>query len=217
MLYRKHRSAVPSSLFLSVAFLAFLQIAPSSARACKPGSNHPHTLDAQAQGTDSTPPGLPTVSVERIGRGKGPQRSGCGESGTSCDDLGTITLLVNATDDQTSAESMGYQVELASGSLPSGLDIPSAAVRTMGGRLYFYWIDGNTDDQEAVSFSLTIRAVDLAGNVGEPATIAISDPGSGSGCTVARRGPASGWHCTAVGILLLAFLLRRRTAWHLRR
>jgi hypothetical protein len=173
-------------------------------------ANQPHTLDAQAQVSDSTPPGVPTVSVESIHRGKGPQGSGCSQSASSCDDIGTVSLLVSATDDQSSAENIGYRIELASGTLPSGLTLPSGAVRALGGgSLVMVWIDGNTDQQEALSFSLTIRAVDLAGNVGQPATIQISDPGSGSGCTVAGHGLTLGWPSTAA-IILGVFLLRRR-------
>lgn len=209
MLHRAHYFTVCHSLVLSVVLLSVFQIPTRSAHACSLMANQPHALDAQAQVSDSAPPGVPTVSVESIRRGKGPESSGCSQSASSCDDVGSIDLLVSATDDQTSADSIGYRIELASGTLPSGLTLPSGAVRAIGGRLFLIWLDGNTDQQEALSFSLSIRAVDLAGNVGQPATIQISDPGSGSGCTVAARGLSIGWP-TAVAILVGAFLLRRR-------
>jgi hypothetical protein len=201
---------VSHSVVFSAAILGVVQIAARPARACSLMSNPPHTLDAQAQASDSTPPGVPAVTVESITRGKGPVSSGCGQSASSCDDLGTVTLLVSATDDQTSAENIGYRIELASGTLPSGLTLPSGAVRAVGGgRLFLVWSDGNTDNQEALSFSLAIRAVDLAGNQGQPATIQISSPGSGSGCSVAARGLSSVWP-TTIAILVGCYLLRRR-------
>jgi hypothetical protein len=209
MLHRAPHFAHSHSLVLSAALLGIFHMAARPAHACSLMANQPHTLDPQAQASDSTPPGVPTVSVESIHRGKGPESSGCSQSASSCDDIGTVSLLVSATDDQTSAESIGYRIELASGTLPSGLTLPSDAVRAIGGRLFLIWQDGNTDQQEALSFSLSIRAVDLAGNVGQPATIQISDPGSGSGCTVAARGLTLGWP-TAIAILAGAFLFRRR-------
>jgi hypothetical protein len=172
-------------------------------------SNPPHTLDAQAQASDSTPPGSPKVILEDIKRGKGPEGLGCGQSASSCDDLGTVTLMVSATDDQTSAADIGYRIELASGNLPSGMTLPTGAVAGYGGNLFLFWSDGNTDDQEALSFSLEIRAVDLAGNEGLPTTIQVSSPGSGSGCSVAARGLTSAWP-TAIAILIGTFLIRRR-------
>jgi hypothetical protein len=197
------------SLVLGAAVLVVFDFTARPAVACKIVGNQPHTLDAQAQSSDSTPPGAPTVAVESIRRGKGPEGSGCSQSASSCDDLGSIALLVSATDDQSPPEKTGYRIEIASGTLPSGLTLPGTDVRGMGdGRLFFGWNDGNTDAQEPLSFSLMIRAVDLAGNVGQPATIQITDPGAGSGCTLAARGLTTSWPTTSA-VLLGAFLLRR--------
>jgi hypothetical protein len=200
------RASPWQALLASIAFACGLCVANQPAQACLLHGNVTHELDAQAQATDSTPPGEPTLALETIKRGKGAE--GCGTAVSSCDDLGWIAVRASATDDQTPAASLGYRVELASGSLPSGLTLPADAVRgDEGGLLSFGWIDGNSDDQESLSFSLAVRAVDLAGNVGPPAYVPIDDPGSG--CSMLARRPfASGWSTTVV-ILLAAYLLRR--------
>ena len=121
-------------------------------------------------------------------------------------------MQVSASDDQTAVENLGYQIEVATGRLPDGLVLPTGAVRTLGGNLFLGWIDGASDDQEPLSFSLTIRAVDLAGNVGPPVTVTVADPGSGSGCVVAARPLPSTWPTTTLAILFAAYLWRRRRA-----
>jgi hypothetical protein len=120
--------------------------------------------------------------------------------------MGSIELQIRAEDDQTPADKMGYQIELIAGALPSGLTLPTQAVRALGGAVYLAWADGSTDDQESLSFSLSIRAVDLAGNLGPATTVQVHD--GGSGCHLAARTPLSAWPLTTVAILLLARLLR---------
>jgi hypothetical protein len=178
--------------------------------ACKSVQPPPHALDPTAQASDTTAPGMPSVAVYNIRRGKGPETnySSCSQSASSCDDLGSISLQVSAQDDQTAVDKMGYQVALATGQLPSGMTLPTGAVRTLGGMLFFGWIDGAKDDQESISFSLTISAVDLAGNIGPATTVEIHDGGSG-GCTIGPS-PLSAWPCTTLLILLLSRWLRAR-------
>jgi hypothetical protein len=199
------QTLLSAAAFASVAWMA------RPAEACSLRSNQPLVLDPQAQASDSAPPSVPTAAVESITSGKGPVRdsSGCGESASSCDDLGRISLTVSATDDQTAAASLGFQVELVAGNLPAGLTLPTGAVLLLGQYLFLHWIDGASDDQEAISFSLAIRAVDLAGNVGPPVTVQVSDPGSG-GCSVAARRVGWSWPASVLAVLLAARLLRRR-------
>ena len=115
------------------------------AQACSLAGNQEHIIDPQAQATDASPPSAPVVTVQTIQRGQGPEYHGCSQSVSSCDDLGWIIVQVSATDDQTAVGSLGYRIELASGSLPSGLALPATAVRpaTSGG-LLFSWIDGRS-------------------------------------------------------------------------
>ena len=165
--------------------------------------------DPQAQATDGSPPSAPLVTVQSIQRGKGPEYQGCSQSASSCDDLGRIILQVSATDDQTEVASLGYRIELASGSLPSGLSLPATAVRpaTSSG-LVLGWNDGASDDQEALSFVLVIRAVDLAGNEGPPTSVAVRDAGSG-GCSVGGPSPLASPGALVAVLLVVVSLLRR--------
>ena len=184
------------------------------ARACSLAGNQAHTIDPQAQ--DASPPSAPIVTVQTIHRGKGPEQQGCAQSASSCDDLGWIIVQVSAADDQTATGSLGYRIELASGSLPSGLSLPTTAVRpaTSNG-LTFVWIDGSRDDQEALAFVLSIRAVDLAGNEGPPTSVEVRDPGSG-GCAVGGPSPLASPGGVVAALLVVAWLRRqtrrRRTA-----
>jgi hypothetical protein len=194
---------------MASALLVFAMAVPV-ASACKPGSLPLHVIDAQAQVSDTTPPGPVTVTVSEISRGKGPDTNwaSCSQSASSCDDIGTVTLQVSAEDDQSPPDKLGYQLQLADGQLPSGLTLPTDAVRTLAGALYLYWNDGASDDQEAISFSLAIRAVDLAGHLGPASTVVIHDPGSG-GCSLPARRPNAPWPLVAVTILIVVRWTRR--------
>jgi hypothetical protein len=165
-----------------------------------------HVTDPQAQASDATAPDAPAVAVSKIGRGKG--QAAC--SNNSCEGNGTIVLEVSASDDQAPTDKLGYQIELVSGQLPPGLQLPTKAIRALGGEVWLHWNDGDTDEQEAFSFSLAVRAVDLAGNVGPASTASVQDGGS-TGCSVGRHAPGSAWQLTTIAILLLARLSRTRT------
>jgi hypothetical protein len=177
--------------------------------ACEFGGNRPHTVEPQAHAADASPPTAPIVTIQSIRRGKGPERQGCSQTASSCDDLGMIILQVSATDDQTETASLGYRIELVSGSLPSDLSLPETAVRPATSEgLLLYWGDGNTDEQEALDFTLSIRAVDLAGNEGPPTAVEVRDLGSG-GCSVARSSQLGSPGTVAAVVFVIAGLLRR--------
>ena len=177
--------------------------------ACSFGSPQPLVLDPQAKASDTTPPSVPVAKVDSVRRGRGPTtNSDCSQSASSCDDIGSIDIAVTATDDQTPTDRMGYQVEVVAGRLPDGLALPTGPVLQMGGHLYLHWIDGATDGQEPISFTLTIRAVDLAGNTSPPADVEVADIG-GSGCSLVGRRLGSSWAATVILLLMAARCLRR--------
>jgi hypothetical protein len=187
------------------------------ALACSFASQPDHVLDPLARASDSTAPTAPTVTVVKIQRGKAPDTdfASCSQSATSCDDLGSVDLQIAASDDQAPTDSLGYQLVLTSGQLPSGMTLPTGTVRAMAGHIYLHWTDDATEDQEAVAFSLTLRAVDLAGNAGPSTTMDIRDAGSGdAGCGVGLRRPLSAWPVTTIAILLLARALRASRRRH---
>lgn len=161
------------------------------AEACRAPGLIEHEIDPAEQAIDKEPPGrVETVGVS-VHRGKGPEGSGCNRRGsTSCDDIGSIALIPTPpSDNRTPKEELGYRVRFIGGRVPDGLHIPDGARR-----LYEFeppsfglrWIDGATDDQEAFDFTVTLTAIDKAGNEGpESAPIRIHHGGS-SGCRMAR-------------------------------
>ena len=137
-----------------------------------------HQLDPIEQKLDRLPPSAPQMSLLSIKRGRGPRPD---SSGSSCDDIGEIILKLDqaARDDRTQPEKMGYLWQVRDGQLPEDLGPPTRPVRlTVDGRLLLIWVDGSTDDQEPLEFSITITAFDLAGNQSQPSeAVQIRHPG----------------------------------------
>ncbi len=199
----RQRTYPRSSIGLLVA-LAVGALAARPARACSFGDT-PHTLDPEAQASDHVAPTLASPTLVRITRGQG--SSGCGGSGSSCDDIGSIGVSVPATDDATPAAQIGFRLSVVGGTPPGG--IPTQAVRASNGELWLHWADGNSGDQEAFAFTLQVVAIDLAGNESAPQTLLIADGGSG-GCRVAGRAPPLTPGTFAGLLVALAALARRR-------
>jgi hypothetical protein len=193
---------------MGVAVLAAAFAVPAIADACS-FSNTAAQIQPALKAIEKTPPVFPAAGAVRVKRGQSP-RSGCGDSdATSCDDLGTIQIEVAASDDTTPAARMGYEVTLARGTLPDGLVLPAVPIeRVAPGHLMFVWLDGATDSQEPVDFTLRIVAVDGAGNESAPQLVSVDDAGSG-GCRLANRG-GSGDRAILGALALLALARRRR-------
>ena len=139
----------------------------------------PHQLDPTEQKLDHLPPSPPRMSVLNVKRGRAAGPDG---QGSSCNDMGEISLKLEqaARDNRTPPEKMGYLWQVREGQVPAGLAPPVGPVRlTAEGILPLFWIDGSTDDQEPLEFSITVSAFDLAGNQSEPsADIQIRHPGN---------------------------------------
>ncbi len=188
-----------------VIFLAVGTLYAKPAEACSMRELERHGLDPDEQKNDFIPPGrVSIVSAEVHHRGKGPDCEGLGYSQTGCDDVGSIEIEITPTsDDRTPSDKMGYRIELVDGEPPVGL-IPDYDVRSQGGILWMNWIDEASDDQERLDFTITIRAVDMGGNLGQISEpIEIRHPGSG-GCSSAGGIPSE-------VLVLLLFL----AAWRL--
>jgi len=143
----------------------------------------PYVTDPAESGVDTQVPAAPSVGKVTIKRGMGPRGSGCQSTSSSCDDIGAITLRLTAKDDRTAADAIGYTISVVRGQAPedlSPLDQPLAQVGT--NEVTLIWLDGGTNDQEAVDFDLRVRAIDKAGNVG-PGTLVPIQSGS-TGCSV---------------------------------
>lgn len=165
---------------------------PHVADACSAVGLEPHTPDSSL--TDDQPPAVVGEVDVSISRGKAPDCRLGTCSSSSCDGVGFVTLVFDPpTDDQSSDLDMGYEIEVIEGEAPQGL-FPDGAVMALRNSsafdLTFEWADGATDDQEALDFTIVLRAVDAAGNVGpDSEPIVIADPGGKAGCNVGHQEP----------------------------
>jgi hypothetical protein len=178
----------------------------------------PPTLDPDATLADDTAP-LPVEDVSfAVRRGTAGEREGCSRSSTSCDDIGTVLLFITpASEDTTPIEELGFVIEVVDGEAPTGLIPPGALQLDQEGKLTLPFVDGATDDQEIIAFTILVTVMDAAGNLSEPSEpIRIYDSGKSGGC---RTAPgtllASPWPgaLLVLGVFLaFARLLRRVSA-----
>jgi hypothetical protein len=191
-------------LMVGVTMLVLVPASGERAKACMHYIQE-HILDSQEQALDSDPPGkVEVLSAEIVGRGQGPVLNGGSWGSTSTDDLGVLKLqFVPPADDRTGPDKMGYRIEHLDGEMPPNL-LPDFDVRALEGVVWLYWADGATDYQEPIDFRFTVRAVDLAGNLGEVSQpIEVYHPGS-AGCSTGGIGQLSLVAC------ILALLVLRR-------
>lgn len=174
------------------------------AAACSLPGWSEHLIDEEERAVDTTAPTPVTGASHSIKRGQGPTSTGCGESSTSCDDLGWISLhLEGASDDRTPPGELGYIFEVTAGTLPDGLTLPNGPVRGQE-RFTLGWIDGATDEQEGFDFTIDVFPVDLAGNVGEPFSVRLRDEPEDMACAVGAMNAngALPWALLALGLAL---------------
>ena len=183
-------------------------IAPQVADACSSFGVEEAIPDTSL--TDSEAPAAVGDVDVSITRGRAPDCRLGTCSSSSCDDIGFLQLTFDAPeDDQTAGGDLAYEIEVIEGDAPEGL-IPDFVFRSFEGpgQIGLQWGDGATDDQEALDFTIVLRAVDQAGNIGaDSEPIVITDPGGKAGCNVAHREPP-------VALLLLplfGFAARRVT------
>lgn len=190
------------------ALVAVLVAQPHRATACS-FSQPPSTIDPARRATDQLAPTLPAPTSVTVNRGVGPRgAAGCGQSTTSCDDLGSVQIGVAATDDQTPAARIGYRLRVVKGSAPRDL-VPQQAIEAVSGVLFLAWLDGATDDQEGLDFTLEVVAVDGAGNESAPQSVRVQD--GGGGCALTGRRPAGApLALFAAGFIVLTARRRRR-------
>jgi len=206
MTQRHHLAA----LILVVVFAC----APRLAQACSYATPGWFEIDESEIPYDQEPPGQVAEVSVWVERGTGPQ-SGCSDEPSECDSVGFVNVTLEPPeDDRTPEDKMGYLFELVDGQPPAGFSFPQVPVRPIWSEYYdalfpFDWQDGAQQEQESFSFRFTVRAVDLAGNMG-PASepVLASDSGIG-GCATTGSSIRSLW---PVLLVLLSFCLvcRRR-------
>jgi hypothetical protein len=213
----------------SAALLVAVALRTSPALACVDPPPAEHVPDPTI--ADTEPPGIVGDVSYSIFRGNDrevAEADGCGqrEVRTSCKGNASITFFIEppgpAEPDEdagadagtAAAEHVGYLFELVDGEAPEGLLPETPVLAADDGSLELHWNDGDDDDQEQVSFTVTVRAVDDAGNLGEPSDpIHVFDSGSTeSGCSI-TRGLLGSWMPSALlslGALLFAARATRR-------
>jgi hypothetical protein len=138
-----------------------------------------HKLDAAERQIDRQSPAQATASV-RIDRGI--------RTGGNCDDTGWLLIEIRgANDDRTPPAKLGYRIALVGGTLPAHLLLPSDALHPFvptgdrSGELFqlkLAWVDPATGNQAPIDFTVTITAVDLAGNESAPSLpVRVRHPG----------------------------------------
>lgn len=181
--------------------LMALTLATPAWAGCREQDNPPLEIDTAEVGVDSAAPG-PPVSVEVVEIVRG-MRDGCNSAtGDSCLEYGYVKIhVVSASDDRTPTEALGYSLRIVSGSFPA--QVPEGAVTLLGEHIYLEWYD----DQGPLSATLSIQAVDLAGNIGPALSFEIESPGTADGC---RFTPPqhSAWFLLVMGLGLFG---RRRS------
>lgn len=185
---------------------ALLLAAPRPAGACSPMRNAPFETDPEEQVVDTTPPAAPEVALTHLGRGSVPDcDNGCGMCSNACNALGSIMItIIEAEDDRTPFEQMGFRLELLDGEWPEEMYLEDYDIRIEQESIYLHWNDGAKDDQESIDFTLGIRSLDLAGNASaQAAELRITHPGR-SGCSTGGFGLGPG----ALFLLLMVLVSR---------
>ncbi|MGN6108822.1 MAG: MYXO-CTERM sorting domain-containing protein [Kofleriaceae bacterium] len=184
---------------LPLTLAATIGLAPRPADACDLVSNRPHERDP-AHAADTVAPSAPRIVDTTVGRSE--DDAGCGAYG-SCGSYGWFQIEMQAFDDATPADRIGYQVRLIGGVLPAGLTLPTTPLFGEYGLTFYFDID-------APSFvaDLEVRAIDLNGNLGPPTVVTIADHVDDGGCAAGgRTRPIAG---AGVALLVLGMLVRRR-------
>jgi hypothetical protein len=204
---------------LAIGLAASLSV-PSRPRACSLTENPVHEIDVAMQATDRVSPVIGPMFPPSFGRGHAPLvDDGCsGADPQSCDAIGTIVIDASATDDVTPPERIGYRLVLTGGTLPPGITLPAAPIEPGPERtLRLSWNDGLGDEQEAFSFTISMVAIDLAGNQSPPQTVSINapathppPPGNPDGDCAVSIGPRP-IHLEIGAALLALLLVRVRT------
>jgi len=154
---------------LAVVLLVVAPSIPRPSGACSPVEDDygPHVLDPTAS-TDSVAP-TETNAYFQTYRSDGGS-VGCANS---CGGgFNTIQLSVDAGDDRTPPNRMGYRFAIVGGQPPPSLLFPVGDRISSNGD--FNW-RFDSSFHGSFSFDVEIRAVDLNGNVGAATTVTIKD------------------------------------------
>ena len=142
-----------------------------------------HAIDPSERKVDTQPPAQIVAKVTKISRGQGPRLRDQGIGPSSCDDVGFVEIeLTRFEDDRTPPDLLGYRIGPAIGVLPNSPPAHSTDVyRLIRGQkpvVVLVWIDHGSDEQEPFDFTVSLTAVDRAGNESvASAPVRIAHPG----------------------------------------
>ncbi len=179
---------------LQLGVLAALALVrPVPADACAPHRFEPHTLD-RSHLADAVKPGPVAISMWI----ESSPSAGCvGPARDTCTPARRLVVHVNASDDQTPPDKLGYRVTITAGTAPFAA--PGDVRPDRDDLLVF-----DLGDSEALDFELAIRAIDLNGNIGPATYTYVAQSAGGEGCA---SGNAMSFGAIA---FVAAFMLRRR-------
>jgi hypothetical protein len=214
------------ALLLALGVAVGLQVVEISvADACGFRGPAPFPVDTSGEPEDPASAAMAStkVTIFNTYRGRSPD-----SVSSQCPELGSLEVHV-----QPLSEKVGYQLEVVSGEVPAGLDVPSEPVAPIDvmvardeegdqfakhpdklGDFVLAWDDGATDEQEPFEFELVVTPIDHTGQRGtssEP--ILVSHPGQDtSQAACSASGPArdvSGSMIVLCGLLGCLFWRRR--------
>ena len=178
----------------------------SDSQACSFAPLPVHMLDQAEQGVDVEAPQAPqTIDYQML---RNPETdTGCGGTVNSCDGSSQIGLsIAGASDDRTPAGEIGYVIDVVAGDGANLLNLGPLddPVRPdESGTIWLMFSDSGQD----VDITLSVRAMDLAGNVSDPVAVDVVDSSGGCRSGGARVGA---WAPLALVVVLLAAGSRRR-------
>ncbi len=187
--------------FLLALLMALVGSVSSQAIACTvmPAPSQFYTDAAFA--TSGTAPSVPIVSSARLRRANCEPTSGC----VDCSCMGSVTLQVQTEEGQPWPSDVGLRVRVVKGSLPTGIAIPDHALTVGQGTVVF---SGGDNAKQPLDFTLSLVAVDLAGQESQPAEVHLTDRGcdDDGGCSIGQQ-PSSPSHPLTTVILVLGLAL----------
>jgi hypothetical protein len=158
-------------------------------------------------GTDQVAPTLTQLSVVKVWRGN-ESKGGCSPD---CGYSGGIAIRPVVSDDITPTKSIGYRMSVVAGKPPGYLNLPPEPILAgtvfldSGDDIELAWLG---DPDEPLDFTLSIVAIDLAGNESPPQMLRVAD--SSSGCSVAARSRSQTVPVLASALFAVATLMARR-------
>ena len=182
----------------------------SIAWACSIGVNQEPMVFLEEEPTEPVdlPPAV-SLRLEHIKRSQTPQRQGCSEVATSCDDTAFLKLSVQGYDPE--AGGLRFAIE---GDYPDTLTVSEHPLVLHGEEAEVLFVWGDLDTMyEPIDAEITATWVDAWGREGETsAPVQVRNEGAeGGGCAVAGGASSTGALVlgAAVGLMLLS---RRRRA-----